>query len=357
MTTLGVVGLILASLYWWLRSLGLPFEEEVAKAVRSALNPVLSFLSDFDFLQPAAVLIASVLYDTTRQAAMGYWFVAASVSLPLVIWLGRSGKPYKNLYGLESLVRIHALKTPRVQPVMNCDPRKDTSVDGPWARALTQWEWMDRLDGIDMNSMKTPMDIDNPPRVVQDALIDQIRLVNPAGSERAGVCAKGVMLVCLERIVNGRKAGNLMIDQLASCFSECTLEDYVKLRVGGELPCQKVIDEHWSKISPSSPMGEVIVEAVEKHAYASTQTVWMVNRARQETGVLEPAALLWLRPCCRPLWLAVHQIGLEVANVEACAVASHYKHEEEEGRAMEEPCLSSAIFGLNDILGLYPKDL
>ena len=289
--------------------------------------------------------------DPSRQAALGYW-LASVLAAPLLLgYWGRHIKPLNKRFTLEDLIRIHANRMPRVKPVVNCDPREDKDPDGPWAPAWTEWEWVEKHK-ISIDQM---LDMDAPSKPLRTALLAQLRLKNPAGQQRTTRCVQGAMLICLERIVNGRQAGNDTLDRMAETFEPFYLKDYRKLQHEGPLPCDDIIKECWSQIAPDSPMGRIIAEAVRRHYFSSTQVTWMVEKARDESGVIESSAFLWLRPTCRPLWLTIHQIGLEVSNVEACAVASHYKFEQEEGHAIKTPYLRSAVFGLNDILGLHPE--
>ena len=336
-----VIFMLLSGLFWFLRSFGLPLESQLAALTRFTVNPLLEVLPE-----TWAAKTAWALRDTAKQAAFGAWLVALAAAPLTLGYLARGARALKKDLTLQSLLAFHAERVPRVRVVLNCDPRKDKDPKGPWAPPMRRWDWA--------KEHKIPIgeafDLDNPPKPLRKALVDQLNLVNLAGVERAQRCVQATMLVCLERIVNGRKAGNDLIDALASSFEEHKLRSYRKLQKKGELPCDAIITTRWTERLAEAPVKAVLREARERHQFASTQVVWLLEQARHYSGVLEPSALLWLKPTCRVLWLAVHQIGLEVAHVEACAIASHYKFEEEEGHAVKAPYLRSAVFGLNEAL-------
>ena len=337
----GLIFMLLSGLFWFLRSFGLPLEAQLAALTRFAVNPLLEILPE-----AWAAKTAWALRDTARQAAFGAWLVAA-VAAPLTLgYLGRGARRFKKVLTLESLLAFHAERVPRVRVILNCDPRKDKDPKGPWAPTMRRWDWA-KEHNIPVGQT---FDLDNPPKPLRDALVDQLNLVNPAGVERAQRCVQAVMLVCLERIVHGRKAGNDLIDELATSFEGHKLRHYRKLQKTGLLPNDEIISTRWTERIAEEPVKAVLREARERHHFASTQVVWLIKQARKHSGVMEPSALLWIKPTCRPLWLAIHQVGLEVAWAEACATASHYKFEEEEGHAVKEPYLRSAIFGLNEVL-------
>lgn len=324
----------------------LPLDDQMAAATRFLINPLLSILP-----QDVGQTLVSALRTKSAQAAFFLWLIAALTAPYTVGWLGRKAKPLRTVLDFEKLIQIHAKRTPRVRVVLSCDPREDEDPDGPWAPTLTRYDWAVKHK-VDVGPR---MDLLEPPPQVRRAFLDQLNLVNPAGDDggrsRALLCVRAVRAVCISRILEGRKAGNDVVDKFADSFASTTLDDYRKIQHGEmPLPCEDLINSEWDKLKDRDDVKEILADTAKRHGWISTRTVWLLDLARETTGVLEPSALLWLRPSCRVLWLALNQLGLNVAHVEACAVASHYQYEREIKKAATTPYLACAVFGLNEAL-------
>lgn len=363
---------LLFLLFRFLRRQGLPFGDVFSWITRTAINPLLGVLPE-----PVQRLLMSSLSTQAEQAAFGAWLCVLAIAAVLLP-LAPSPKAYRRRMGLEALIRAHARRTPRVRPVLHCDPREDDRVGGPWSPPPTHEEWA-RSHGLDTAG-------EFPRETLEKLLRNQLVLANPAGKRRAVLCARAAQAVCIERILHGRAAGNALIDELATSFDYCTLKHYRLLQKGApvslfrlrvwqflpfarhsgrpwyrpgswvrmplgayrDLPCERIIHRAW--LMARREGADLLAEARRRHAFISTRCVWLLAQARERSGVLEPSALLWLRPVCRVLWCSLHQLGLNCANVESAAVAAHYAAEEEAGKALPDLVSDALLWGMRQAL-------
>lgn len=83
----------------------------------------------------------------------------------------------------------------------------------------------------------------------------------------------------------------------------------------------------------------------DKHAFELTWFMELLTLARKK-GLLAPAQFLFLKPIDRPLWYALNQCGGRTAWTEGAAAWSHYQAEKMAKKAITEPQIAGAIFGL-----------
>ena len=335
---MGILALAGLGALKFLQNMGIPLAAPFADAA-------IWFLTQLDPIIPhaAKLRIAASLTTQAEWAALGVWLALLPLAPFLLGKLTPVPKTFDRVLDLEQLIQVHAKHTLRVHPILNCDPREDKDPDGPWSLAPTHEHWATRYD-LDLKAEVFPQ------AQIEAILTTQLNLANPAGPNRALLCVRAVQVVCLARILNGRDAGNELIDKFATVFWKHYLKDYVELMQGGPMPNDEAINTAWAHYSKAGK--EWRAKAAALHAYPSTRTVWLLKAARAQSGVLEPSAFLWLRPTCRVLWAAVHQVGLNCANVEACAVYAQYNAEEQTGKAVKKPHFESVLWGIKQ--ALYP---
>jgi intracellular multiplication protein IcmP len=106
--------------------------------------------------------------------------------------------------------------------------------------------------------------------------------------------------------------------------------------------------------------GELVAPAVaiaNRHAYAHTALMALLNAARLRAGVLAPGQFAWLKLVDRPLWYALHSLGFESSNigrslhpnprVEALGARDHWAVERLVGGPVVEPSLDRAVEALS----------
>ena len=321
--------------------------EMLTACCRMVVNPVARALPE-----PARRQVAERLGTPGRQAACGAWLLAAALAASALL-AARPASRWARQLDFETLIRRHARRSPRVLPVLRCDPREDRSLDGPWAMAPTHRQWA-RMTGIDPAA---ELEAEQAERLTR-ALEAQLHLRCPAdeGKQpgRAADCVEAVESVCLLRILGKREAGNAAIDALATPWGRIDMAAQRAIQMGrAPLPNLRAIRRLSKKTRALKGADALLAEIRKGHHYPSTRAMALIERARAAGGVLEPSAFLWLRPACRPLWMAVQQLGMNLANIEAAAIAAHYAAELDAGQAIPEPQLASAIWGINEALRPY----
>jgi intracellular multiplication protein IcmP len=108
--------------------------------------------------------------------------------------------------------------------------------------------------------------------------------------------------------------------------------------------------------------GELVTPALaisNRHAYAHTALMELLNTARLRAGVLAPGQFAWLKLVDRPLWYALHSLGFEREGVgrylhpnprvEAVGARDHWAVERIAGEPLIEPNMDRAIEALRKV--------
>jgi intracellular multiplication protein IcmP len=108
--------------------------------------------------------------------------------------------------------------------------------------------------------------------------------------------------------------------------------------------------------------GELVTPALaisNRHAYAHTALMELLNTARLRAGVLAPGQFAWLKLVDRPLWYALHSLGFETEGigrylhpnprVEAVGARDHWAVERVGGEPVIEPSMDRAIEALRKV--------
>jgi intracellular multiplication protein IcmP len=96
-----------------------------------------------------------------------------------------------------------------------------------------------------------------------------------------------------------------------------------------------------------------------RHVYAHTALMELLNAARLRAGVLAPGQFAWLKLVDRPLWYALHSLGLETESigrylhpnprVEAVGARDHWAVERLAGEPLLEPSMDRAVDALRKV--------
>jgi intracellular multiplication protein IcmP len=96
-----------------------------------------------------------------------------------------------------------------------------------------------------------------------------------------------------------------------------------------------------------------------RHAYAHTALMELLNTARLRAGVLAPGQFAWLKLVDRPLWYALHSLGFETEGigrylhpnprVEAIGARDHWAVERLAGEPLIEPSMDRAVDALRKV--------
>jgi intracellular multiplication protein IcmP len=136
-------------------------------------------------------------------------------------------------------------------------------------------------------------------------------------------------------------------DMIAYCWSQ-----FVPVKAGGK---EKVPEHAW--LTPAIDLAiprqiigryigtKAVQSIIERHAFNRTVLFGLMLQARR-LGVLQPAAMRWLRFYDRSLWYVVQTIGRQAGFAEASGVLSHFLYEAKCGTGLVEPQLDKAVNGI-----------
>jgi intracellular multiplication protein IcmP len=150
------------------------------------------------------------------------------------------------------------------------------------------------------------------------------------------------------------------------------------LRLLGDLSASLANSDHDRPEGPATPLalpasagaeadallgdGELVTPALavtNRHAYAHTALMELLNQARLRGGVLAHGQFAWLKLVDRPLWYTLHSLGFETEGVgrylhpnprvEAVGARDHWAVERLAGEPVIEPSLDRAIEALRKV--------
>lgn len=91
---------------------------------------------------------------------------------------------------------------------------------------------------------------------------------------------------------------------------------------------------------------EAVSEIAGRHAHLHCSLSLLLHKARYESGVLQPAWFIWLKPVDRTLWYALHQVGLRVGAIEAGGVRAQMLAEDKNKGSISNPMVEQAVVAL-----------
>ncbi|MCL2473290.1 MAG: hypothetical protein FWF23_00020 [Alphaproteobacteria bacterium] len=268
------------------------------------------------------------------------WLPVAALVIIIVYTLFTSPyNKFKTKHTLESLIAAQAKMWPVISPMLKINPSKSGRLLGGkvpeklplFAEALSPEEW------IAWN--RVPIENGVPDKAAaRRAFIKQL------GSRFKSVTAMPLHIQALLaafalRGVQRREESDELLGRLAQAWDPKT-----GFALGSELKAEI------RKILSDPKNTEELELIMQKHAWRTTAVLAALKWARDNGGVLAPAAFLWLRAEDRNLWYPLNNLGRRAFHSEGAGAMAHFMAEELAERALVVPRVDNAVATLNAYL-------
>lgn len=276
------------------------------------------------------------LLDLTRAVGdfMRYPVVLILVVLAIVLYQSNITLKFRKAHDMKTLRAQEQFNWPAIMPIVNEDLVSQDINKGPWAMALTPYEFARKYHLL----RKDDALMDNPvPGEEMTAAIrrgDAKRVFTMQlgpywdGFEHCSPQAYALAAVFMARMNRDRDAANNILKVLDKTF------------VSGK-PDFSVAKPIILKYQNS----DLVQEVVSKHAYVLTVMSSLIQAARND-GVVPSAEFLWLKPIDRRLWYMLNCIGRQTPYAEVAGPFAHWRAEKEMGRRCLVPMIDEAIKAL-----------
>ena len=132
-----------------------------------------------------------------------------------------------------------------------------------------------------------------------------------------------------------------MLGRLAQCWSFKRGLDLNKDK--------KLLKEALSVLRNKDLAGKTLAQC-NRHAFEATALIRALQYAREEGGVLAPAAFVWLRAHDRTLWYPLNNTGRQSFHMEALGAMSHFKAEKITQRPIPMPKVENAVSTIKEYM-------
>jgi intracellular multiplication protein IcmP len=219
---------------------------------------------------------------------------------------------------------------PAIQVVQSLDLVNEDINVGPWAMALTPIEFGKRYK-LFSRDKETGKVLVNPlsARLVFSRQLGRIW----KGVEDLTFHEKGLFAAFIAFTNYDRRSGDKLLEQMAGSATALNLRkgaiDYTGV--------DELIEKHLN-----SPLVQSILK---KHGFVYTIFSGLLKAAR-ETGIVQNALYLWVKPIDRSLWYVLNNMGRRAVFSETAGVFAHFLAEESVGFAIRTPIVDSAVSAL-----------
>jgi len=293
------------------------------------------------------------LYRASRAVGMFFRLPAAVLLLVLAATCGGRAAParYRRAFDLDGLLREQAKSFPLSAAIVRRRLRLSRPAAGmprPADYALTPEEWIARFatgsgGGFDETAAR---------RVLRHQLGPRWHGIAQASPQVRAMFAVFALHLAQRRTEALRLLGDLSIG-LSDPASEQPEgpERPLALPAGALAEADKVLRDDLL-VAPALAIAN-------RHAYANTALMALLNAARLQAGVLAPAQFVWLKLVDRSLWFALSSLGFDSPGkgqslhpnprVEALGVRDHWAAERLVGVPAVEPSLDRAVEALRKV--------
>lgn len=236
---------------------------------------------------------------------------------------------------IENLIETQSAVFPVISPFVKFNPSlqpprppgSPVPAELPlFAEALGPEEWLAYNSVNPKDGILRDEDLEGP-------LVEQ--LGKPwRGVKQLSPCSQILMAAFCLKAARKRVEAEDMLGRLARCWS---VKGGLVLSKDGKLlkQAQKILAD--KKIA-----GPTLAQA-NRHGYETTALLRALQYAREEGGVLAPAAFVWLRAHDRQLWYPLNNLGRQSYHMEALGAMSHFKAEKLTQRPIPVPKVEHAI--------------
>ncbi len=266
-------------------------------------------------------------------------------ALAALLWIGGFSIVFSPRYKfmtkhtLESLIAVQAKMWPVISPIVKFNPSKSGRILGNtvpdklplFAEALSPEEWI-AWNRIPLNNGIPERD------AVRRALIQQL---GPRwnGIDSLPLHMKTLLAGFILRGAQKREESEAFLGRIAECWTP----------EKGFRPTQEIIAEV-KKILKDPELGGRVVPIMDQHAWRTTAMLGALRWARNNGGVLAPAAFLWLRPEDRALWYPLNNLGRRAYHSEGAGAIAHFMAETSAKKPLPIPRVDTAVVTLNTYL-------
>jgi intracellular multiplication protein IcmP len=308
-----------------------------AKLVNLFINnqALASKISIMETINPNSVSWDQLLAMTRSVGDfMRYPVVGVLVILAIVLYKSNITLKFRKAHDMKSLRAQEQFNWPAIMPVVKEDLVSQDVNKGPWAMALTPFEFSRKHNLL----RKDDALLDNPiPGQEMTAGIrrgDAKRVFTMQlgpywdGFEHLSPQAYALAAVFMARMNRDRDAANHILKVIDQTF------------VTGK-PNFSVAKPTMIKYQNS----ELVQDVVGKHAYVLSVMASLIQAARND-GVVPSSEFLWLKPIDRRLWYMLNCIGRQTPYSEVGGPFAHWRAEKVMGRRCLVPMIDEAIRAL-----------
>ena len=249
---------------------------------------------------------------------------------------------YRSKLGLEGLIHRQAHTFPVIAPFVDFNPGtmpprppgSPVPAELPqFAEALGPEEWLAYT-----NNTAPDGKIDEA--VARKAFIRQL-----GGRWKGPMALKPYQQILLAafclKAARKRDRADQMLGRIALCWSH---------KSGLKLSRDRKLLSEARKILKDKDLSASTLAKCNQHAFVATALLRGLATAREEGGVMAPAAFVWLRGHDRALWYPLNNLGRQSYHMEALGAMSHFKAERLTQRPIPIPKVDFAIDTINEYM-------
>lgn len=333
---------ILAMMAWFL--LGEKFSALMGVIRRYEIIPFTLFFQGAAALREKLVILNGGPLDFSNTVSMlnktgeyVRWLYMPIMAVLAFLLLNKSVRGrYQKRHSMTSLAKQEAAIWPEIAPVAGKqeDFVKADHTKGPWAVALTEWEFAEKHKLATRGDAKLDRD------KTREVFISQLgpRWNGPKALPKH---AKALYAALLLYIAGENKEGLKQLRNMSKTFAARGIEGMDASFADGVI---ERLDSH-----------PHVRRAIGQHAYVFTVMPTLLQLARA-AGVLASPMFIWLKTVDRRLWYTLNNVGRYAFHVECAGIAAHWLFEKTVGEACPSPMVEKAIDGLAMALTEYAED-
>ncbi len=262
--------------------------------------------------------------------ALQYPVLFLSFSFGALTYLFHPDSGFNEIETMKSLSEKMNPFFPAIQVVQSLDLVNEDINVGPWAMALTPIEFGKRHKLFSRDEATG--------KVLVNFVLARLAFSRQLGRLWKGVedlssHEKGLFAAFIAFTNYDRKSGDQLLEQMAGSATALNLRkgsiDYSGV--------DELIKKHLN-----SP---VVQSIIKKHGFVYTIFAGLLKSAR-ETGIVQNALYLWIKPIDRSLWYVLNNMGRRAVFAEMAGVFAHFLAEESIGFAIRTPIVDSAVLAL-----------
>lgn len=264
--------------------------------------------------------------------ALQYPVVFISLALGAITYFFHPDSGFNETESMKTLYKkVHPL-FPATQIMSGLDLANEDIAKGPWAMALTPVEYGKKYKLLSRNHETGGVVVD----IVKAKSVFSKQLGRPwSGIQDLTPYEKGLFAALCAFVNYDRKLGDHLLEQMAASANIQTVNKGGINYAGIDAAIKKHAE------SPA------VQSVVNNHGFVLTVLAAMLETAR-ETGIVQNALYLWLKPVDRNLWYTFNNVGRRAVFTETAGVHAHILAEKSVGFAIKSPMVDSAVTGLQE---------